>query len=116
VAVPLAVALHKLPEGIALGGMLRAAVWDRRRAILWCVLAEGTTLVGGAAGLILGPHLGSRWITYPLGVAAGWIFYLGYHAVHEEWRRRGAAPAFVSAFGGMVGAALLQRGAEFLFR
>jgi zinc transporter ZupT len=116
VAVPLAVALHKVPEGIALGGMLLAAVGDRRRAVLCCVLAEGPTLVGGVAGLTLGPHLGSRWITYPLGIAAGWIFYLGYHAVHEEWRRRGAAPAFVSAFGGMIGAALLQRGAEFLFR
>ena len=29
----------------------------------------------------------------PLGITAGWLFYLGHHAVHEEWKRRGAVPA-----------------------
>lgn len=116
VAVPLAVALHKLPEGIALGGILRAAVPKRTNAFALCVLAEGTTLIGGLVGLGIGPYLGTRWIMYPLGITAGWLFYLGYHAVHEEWKRRGAAPAFVSALGGVVGAAAIQRGAEMLFR
>jgi zinc transporter ZupT len=116
VAVPVAVALHKLPEGIALGGILRASVKSRAAAMGWCALAEGTTVVGGTLGLLMAPHLGTAWITYPLGVAAGWLFYLGFHAVHEEWKRRGAAPAFLSALGGMVGAAAIQRGAEALFR
>ena len=53
---------------------------------------------------------------YPLGITGGWLFYLGFHAVHEEWRRRGAAPAFVPALTGVAGAAVLQRGAEALFR
>ena len=44
IAVPLAVALHKLPEGIALGGILRAAVKSRRAALGWCIVAEGATL------------------------------------------------------------------------
>jgi zinc transporter ZupT len=108
VAVPLAVALHKLPEGLALGGILRAAVKNRGAARGWCLVAEGATLVGGAVGLAMGPHLGTRWITYPLGITAGWLLYLAYHALHEEWRRRGA-PAFVSALTGVAGAAILQR-------
>ncbi len=116
VAVPLAVALHKAPEGIALGGILRASVKSRAAATAWCILAEGTTLVGGVLGLLMAPHLGTAWITYPLGVAAGWLFYLGFHAVHEEWKRRGAANAFVSALTGIAGAAAIQRGAEALFR
>ena len=116
VAVPLAVALHKLPEGIALGGILRASVKSRAAAMGWCALAEGTTLVGGALGLVMAPHLGTEWITFPLGIAAGWLFYLGFHAVHEEWKRRGAAPAFLSALTGVAGAAAIQRGAEALFR
>jgi zinc transporter ZupT len=116
VAVPLAVTLHKLPEGIALGGILRASVGGRAPAMGWCALAEGATLLGGALGLTMAPHLGTRWTTYPLGITAGWLFYLGYHAVHEEWKRRGAAPAFLSALVGMVGAAVIQRGAEALFR
>lgn len=116
VAVPLAVGLHKLPEGIALGAILRASVKSRAEATLWCAVAEGTTLAGGALGLLMSPHLGSEWILYPLGITAGWLFYLGYHAVHEEWKRRGAKAAFISAATGVAGAAAIQRGAEALFR
>jgi zinc transporter ZupT len=116
VTVPLAIALHKLPEGIALGGILRAAMKTRGAAFAWCAIAEGSTLAGGALGLALAPSLGTRWITYPLGITAGWLVYLGYHAIHEEWKRRGARPAFVSALTGMAGAAVIQRGAEALFR
>ena len=116
IAVPLAVTLHKLPEGIALGGILRASVRSRVTALGWCCVAEGTTLAGGAAGVWMAPHLGTHWITYPLGLTGGWLFYLGYHAIHEEWRRRGPGPAFVSAAAGIAGAALLQRGAEVFLR
>jgi zinc transporter ZupT len=116
VAVPLAICLHKLPEGVALGGILRASMKSRSEAAMWAAIAEGSTLAGGALGLVVGPQLGTSWITWPLGFAAGWIFYLGYHAVHEEWKRRGARPAFLSALTGVAGAAALQRGAEALFR
>ena len=116
VAVPLAVSLHKLPEGIALGGIMRAALKSRASAMGWCALAEGTTLLGGAAGLLLAPHLGRGWMLYPLGITAGWLFYLGFHAVHEEWKRRGPGLTFVSAVSGIAGAAIVQRGAEALFR
>jgi hypothetical protein len=64
----------------------------------------------------MAPHLGTAWITWPMAATAGWLFYLGSHAVHEEWKRRGAAPACVSALTGMAGAAAIQRGAEALFR
>lgn len=116
VAVPLAVALHKIPEGIALGGILRVSVSARPAALGWCAFAEGCTLLGGFAGLLMAPRLGTTWTLYPLGLTAGWVFYLGFHAVHEEWKRRGAAPAFVSALTGVAGAAAIQRGAEALFR
>jgi zinc transporter ZupT len=116
VAVPLAIALHKVPEGIALGGILRASVKSRFAALGWCVVAEGATLLGGVAGLWMEPRLGSQWTAYPVGLTAGWLFYLGYHAVHEEWKRRGAAAAFVSAGVGALCGAAIQRGAEALFR
>jgi zinc transporter ZupT len=116
VAVPLAVALHKLPEGMALGGILRAAVPNRGTAMGWCVVAEGSTLLGGVAGLLAASHLGTGWTMYPLGLTAGWLAYLGYHAVHEEWKRRGPAAAFLSAAAGVALAAMIQRGAEALFR
>jgi zinc transporter ZupT len=116
IAVPLAITLHKLPEGIALGGVLRAAVASRSKALLWCTAAEGATLLGAALGIALAPRLGFAWTSYPLGIAAGWLSYLGYHAVHEEWKRRGALPAIAATVAGIAGAAVVQRGAEVLLR
>jgi len=115
-ALPLAFVLHKIPEGIALGTLLRAAVRSRWSALGWCVLSEGVTLVGGVAGMALAPILGEAWIAYPLGIAGGTFFYLGFHAVHGEWKRRGAIPAFVPALTGAAGAAALQHGAEVFLR
>src|SRR5437762_296839 len=103
-------------EGLALGGILRASMQSRSAALAGCALAEGTTLVGGVLGLMMAPHLGSQWITYPLGLAAGWLAYLGSHAVHEAWKRCGPTSSFAWALTGMAGAAALQRGAEALFR
>jgi zinc transporter ZupT len=116
VALPVAVALHKIPEGIALGAMLRAAVISRSVAFGWCVLAELATLGGGALGLVIAPRLGGPWVSYPLAIAGGFFFYLGFHAVHGEWKRRGALPAFMPALTGAAGAAALQQGARVLLR
>ncbi|HEX3877119.1 MAG TPA: ZIP family metal transporter [Bryobacteraceae bacterium] len=115
-AAPIAIALHKAPEGIALGGILCASMKSRSWALVFASLAEGTTLVGAAIAIWLAPHFGTRWITYPLGVTAGWLCYLGLHAAHEEWKLRGPRRAFVSAAAGMAGAALILRGAESFFR
>jgi zinc transporter ZupT len=119
-AVPLAVTLHKIPEGLALGGIVRGAMHSgkgsRTRALAGSMLAEACTIAGAGIALALAPRWGAGWVLYPLGLTAGWIFYLGFHAVHEEWKRCGAAPAFVSALTGLAGAAVIQRGAEALFR
>lgn len=116
IAVPLAVALHKIPEGIALGAIARAALSSRAIALVWCVVAEGSTLAGGALGLAIAPRLGTAWIIYPLGLAAGWLFFLGAHAIHGEWKRRGPAIALVTAATGAGAAAALQQGVQALFR
>ncbi len=115
-AVAMAIVLHKIPEGLALGAMARASVASRSTAVFWSVVAETMTLVGGLFGLAIAPQLGTAWISYPLALAAGWLFYLGAHAVHEEWKRRGAVPACVTALSGVAGAAALQQGVQAWFR
>jgi len=116
IAVPVAIALHKAPEGVALGGILRAAVKSRGAALACATLAEGATLAGGVLGLWLAPHLGTVWISYPLAAAAGWLCYLGYHAVDGEWEKYGARPTLIAAALGMAGAALILRVAAALLR
>lgn len=115
-AAPLAIALHKAPEGIALGGILCASMKSRGWAFAGAALAEGSTIVGAAFGFWLAPQFGTHWIAYPLGITAGWLFYLGFHAAHEEWKRRGARRAFTAAAAGMAGAVLILRGAEALMQ
>ena len=89
---------------------------SRAGALAGCVLVESVTLVGGAAAVLMAPGLGTQWILYPLGLTGGWILFLGFHALHSEWKLRGPAPAFVPALTGIAGAAVLQRGAEALLR
>jgi zinc transporter ZupT len=116
VTVPLAVGLHKIPEGIALGAILWASMRSRPAAFAWSAAAEGCTVVGGAVGLLLAPRLGTEWVFYPLAIAGGCFFFLGFHAVHEEWKRRGALPAMMPALTGAAGAAALQQGVRALLR
>jgi zinc transporter ZupT len=115
-SLPLALALHKIPEGVALGAILRASVRTRVAAFGWCLLTESATLFGAASGFVMAPKLGARWLHYPLAIAGGCFFYLGFHAVHAEWRRRKTWIAVVPGVTGAAGAALLQHGAQILFR
>ncbi len=108
-AIPLAVALHKVPEGIALGAILRASVPSRPQAFFWCVCAESTTIVGAVLGGLVAPRLGAAWLWYPLALAGGFFCYLGFHAVHEEWQRRGQAHPVMAGIAGMAGAAAFQQ-------
>ena len=107
VALPFALTLHKLPEGVALGAILRASVRSRRSAFAWCLATESMTLVGAAAGEAMTGRLGVRWLHYPLAIAAGCFFYLGFHAFHSEWRRRRSWAAFLPGITGAAGAAAL---------
>jgi zinc transporter ZupT len=88
VALPLVLGLHKIPEGIALGAILRASLRTRLSAFGLCVLTEWATLLGAASGLVMAPRLGGLWLHYPLALAGGFFLYLGFHAVEGEWHRR----------------------------
>lgn len=112
--VVLGIGVHKIPEGIALGVMLRAALPSRFAALAWCVVAQAATLAGAALESMAGQWVGAGWVTYALALAGGSFLYLGFHAVHGEWRRRGVLPAFGPALTGAAGAAALQQGLRVL--
>ncbi len=73
--------LHKIPEGLALGAILRMSAGRPGRAAGLAVLAEVPTLAGGAVG-----QWGAQavWIGYPLALAGGAYLFLGLHAV-KAW-------------------------------
>ena len=102
-------------RALAIGAILLAAVKSRSAAVGWSAVAQGTTLIGGAVGLALAPHLGSEWTTVSAGDRSRLARLPGLtDAVHEEVRRRGALAASLAAGAGLVVAALVQRGAEAL--
>lgn len=107
------IAVHKLPEGFSLGVILRAALPTRGKAFLWALLAELPMLPGGIAVALAGPHIQARWLMGFLAVAGASFLYLGFHAIHGDWRQYGAPKVLAPAGIGMLAAglvALLVRG------
>jgi zinc transporter ZupT len=105
---PLAVMLHKAPEGLALGVIFRASTKSLWSALAFCILVEAATPLGGWAGTVFTPHLGSAWTNYPLAAAGGCFLYLGWHAVHAEWKSIGPRAAFIPAVTGLASVAIIQ--------
>jgi zinc transporter ZupT len=101
-------AFHKIPEGIALGVIARASLESRRAALLWCALAESSTLAGAGLERVLAPHMNATHFHALLAIAGGSFLFLGGHAVHDEFRRSGPAPAFVPAVAGVAGSSVLR--------
>jgi zinc and cadmium transporter len=93
-AIPVAVLLHKIPEGLALGVMLHASLKSRLNAVAWGSAAESVTAAGAVVAMALLPGASPVWARDLLAVAGGTFLYLGFHAVHGAlgWRllpRRG---------------------------
>ena len=101
-------ALHKVPEGLALGVIVRAALDSRVRVLAGCAAAQLFTVFGAALASVVAPHLTLTWIHGLLALAAGSFLYLGYHAVHGEYRRRGMMPAFMPALTGVAGSSVIR--------
>jgi ZIP family zinc transporter len=112
----IAVAVHKIPEGLAYGAILRAALPSRASALGWCAVAQAPTIAGAVLESLAAPYLGAQWLAVPLALAGGSFLFLGYHAIHSVWRRRGLVPAFGPALTGAAGAAFLQQGLRVLLR
>ena len=99
---------HKLPEGLALGALLAAALGTGPKAMLGAAAAQLMMMAGGALAMVLAPRLGTNWTIGFLSIAAGAFVYLGYHAIDSEYQRRGVATSVMPALTGAAGAAALR--------
>ena len=102
------VGIHKLPEALALGVLLLAALGSPGKALIGTGAAQSMMLAGGAAATTLAPYLSATWTAGFLAAAAGIFLFLGYHAIDAEYRRRGVALTFMPAITGAMGAAALK--------
>jgi zinc transporter ZupT len=101
-SIILAVCVHKIPEGLALGALLRGAGLATKGIILRVLAVEATTLLGGVIGWLFFPQASSFWIAVALAHAGGGFIFLATHAVIGEILKHHKALVLAS-FGAGVG-------------
>jgi zinc and cadmium transporter len=113
VAVPIGLALHKLPEGIALGWVVRRSFSSTTNALIAGLAVECLTL----AGALLEPkadqtgieNFGIWWIAAVLAIIGGSFLFLAFHTVLPERRKLGVMAIFFTTLTLVGGAAALRR-------
>jgi zinc transporter ZupT len=84
ISIVMAICVHKVPEGLALGALLLGAGLSRRKIMLRVVAVEATTLVGGFLGKLFLKDVSAFWVGAALAHAGGGFIYLAAHAVLGE--------------------------------
>ena len=92
----LAVCVHKVPEGLALGALLMGAGSTRAKVVTWVAAVEATTLLGGVLGVFFLRNISEFWLTAVLAHAGGGFLFLAAHAVLGELVKHGKARVLTS--------------------
>jgi zinc transporter ZupT len=89
--VPIGLGLHKIPEGFALGWVLRRALPSHARALSLGALAEMFTILGAVIQPVTDrfgvTHFGINWTPTVLCIIAGAFLFLGGHALLPYFTR-----------------------------
>jgi len=96
VSLVLAICVHKIPEGLALGSLLLAAGFRREPAVFRVAAVEAATLLGGLAGLAWLRNIPSVWLAAVVAHAGGGFLFLAIHAILGEIFRHHKALVLVS--------------------
>jgi zinc transporter ZupT len=110
----LAICVHKVPEGLALGALLLASGLKRRVALGWVAAVESTTLIGGALGLWVAPQISGVWLDWILAHVGGGFLFLAFHAVFGELLKHSRQVVIVSFVLGVLIIAALNLVLRFL--
>lgn len=105
----LAVAYHKLPEGMALALVSRGSGATRLKAFSLAFFLEATTTIGGGTvGMLFLIPESSRWMGYVLGHVGGGFFFLVIHALLSEVVKHHPRSTLFAAVAGAASIGLLQ--------
>ena len=80
----LAICVHKIPEGLALAGLLLGAGFNRTQTLLRVAAVESTTLLGGFLGWLFFRHIATVWLDATVAHVGGGFLFLAIHAVFGE--------------------------------
>lgn len=80
----LAVCVHKVPEGLALGALLLGAGFNRAQTLIRVAAVESTTLLGGVLGWAFLHNLSAFWLDATVAHVGGGFLFLALHAVLGE--------------------------------
>jgi zinc transporter ZupT len=79
-----AVCVHKVPEGLALGALLLGAGFNPAKVVLRVAAVEATTLLGGIVGWCFLRQVSDTWLDAVVAHVGGGFLFLASHAVFGE--------------------------------
>jgi len=102
IAVTVGLALHKIPEGAAVGFITRRSLNNPRQAYVLSASAELFTIIGALAEPTLNAsglaRFGPWWPASVLTLIAGAFLFLGLHAILPGWKRRDIVAILLATF------------------
>lgn len=105
----LTVAIHKLPEGLALCALLLKAGHEKTKALLTTFIFESSTLAGWLVGsFLVEKELALLWLHLGMVHIAGGFLYLALHATINEARDHSPRLIFTFFFIGLIFMALVR--------
>ncbi|MGE5679893.1 MAG: ZIP family metal transporter [Bacillota bacterium] len=80
-----AIAVHKIPEGLALASLMLGAAYSRKKILTYVVLVELTTVLGALAGVFLiKADISASVFGIIMAHIAGGFIFLAFHAIMGE--------------------------------
>jgi len=80
----MAICVHKVPEGLALGALLLGAGLHKSGVVIRVAAVEATTLLGGVLGCFFLQRISAAWLDAIVAHVGGGFIFLAAHAVLGE--------------------------------
>ena len=80
----IAICVHKVPEGLALGALLLGAGFNRAQTLMRVTAVESTTVLGAVLGWVFLHHISTFWLDATVAHVGGGFLFLAVHAVFGE--------------------------------
>ncbi|MGE5410099.1 MAG: ZIP family metal transporter [Clostridiales bacterium] len=99
-----AIAVHKIPEGLALASLMLGAAYSRIKIVSYVALVELTTVLGALAGIyLMGANISDVLFGIIMAHIAGGFIFLAFHAIMGEMLKHHTRLVIVSfVFGSLL--------------